>query len=450
MAQQEARTERIAAAIDRVDGVRPGAGPPTTKHRRMLESPYRFLRGSAQLFYADLADGALRLPAGFDTPACTTAVLGDCHMGNFGFVTEKGSHGRHIAFVPTDFDEACIGRAGWDLMRLSVSLFVGAELARGILAGRYATDAFADLDGLAAASADDAEAAVRACLDSYAETCRRVIDNPMVRRTTLDRFARRHPLRRYLKKARKRAIGGKKFERKSSLGKAAASGPNGLCFRERPNRYRRLEPALEESARAAFRPYVDDTILDIIERLGQGTGSLELPRYYLLVGREGAIGTAGLAMAQVVEAKQQRVAAPVHAFPDLDPRNSLGAAHLTVHIQRRVQREPDLLLDQMEWQGAHWLIRSRHHARVSAEPEEICLAKRHVGQRMRDYAVACGTAAALAHARGDNRSVRFETAMADALDRERDALIENARRYAEQVVADWRCFGRLMDRSGDG
>ena len=43
------------------------------------------------------------------------------NMANFGFVTEKGSHGENIFFGPDNYDEACIGIAGWDLLRFLTS-----------------------------------------------------------------------------------------------------------------------------------------------------------------------------------------------------------------------------------------------------------------------------------------------------------------------------------------
>ncbi|WP_109806523.1 DUF2252 family protein [Sphingosinithalassobacter portus] len=441
------RSAWIAAEIARVDGIAPDAGSHSAKHAKMARNPYCFLRGSAQLIYGDLASGALHLPQGLTHPALYSAVVGDCHMSNFGFVTEKGSHGRHIIFGPDDFDDACIGPAAWDLARFVTSLFLSCELAAGIAEGRYTTDEFDDVAGLAPPEPDEALAGAQAFVDRYIAICDEVTIDPAVRRRTLDDFAIGHPLRRFLKKARKRAIGGAKFERKSSLGKAVAIDPAGLRFRDR-RRYRRLDEPAEAAVRAAFRPYVDDAILDVVRRIGQGTGSLDLPRYYLLVGPEGAATSAELTMCQVVEVKQQRRAAPLHEFPDLDPRNTLGPAHLTVMIQRRVQREPDLLLDQADWDGESWLVRSRHHARVSAEPEEICLSDGDAGIRLAHYAQACGEALALAHSRADNRSVRFETAMGLALRQDGAALIEAARSYAERVIADWELYCAMRASGG--
>ncbi len=432
------RAELIASEIHRIDDIRPDGSKKTIgKHRKMTKNPFRFFRGAVQLFYHDLATGVLALPTPFADMPRATAIMGDCHLANFGFVTEKGSHGNLIVFSPNDFDDACIGNAGWDLSRFLVSLFLGVDYSQGILEGSYDTDEFDEVSDLKAASDEQALEAARAFLTQYRKACRRVIDDPGERRSVLDKFPKHHILRKSLKKAKKRAIGGKKFETKSSLGKAVAIDRDGLRFRERPRRYRRLDTARVSQIHKVFRPYVGDEILDVIERLGQGTGSVNVKRYYLLVGPAGASTSAELTQCHVVELKQQREAAPITFFPDLDPRNSLAPAHLTVNLQRLMQREPDLLLDEVTWEGAQWLIRSRHHARVSLDPEEVCLHEKKPGRRLRQYAEACGETLALAHSRPDHRSARFEIAVVAAIAQAGEALIETSRQYARRTLEDY-------------
>ena len=67
---------------------------------------------------------------------------------------------------------------------------------------------------------------------------------------------------------------------------------------------------------------------------------------------------------------------------------------------------------------------------------------------MRNYAKACGKALALAHARGDRRSTRFERAMTDALALEADPLIAASEAYAQRVDQDSRLLNEIIaDRS---
>ncbi|NDW05718.1 DUF2252 family protein [Jiella pacifica] len=440
----ERRARLIADELERVDGVRPGRDTPGRKHRKMASNPFHFYRGSAQIFYTDLKEGVLLLPAGITEWVKPTAVVGDCHMANFGFVTEKGSHGNLVVFVPNDFDDACIGHAAWDLTRFLASIFLASDFAHGILDGRYETSEIDDLSGLKAPSEEEQETAARAFLEAYREMAEAVAEDPARRRTVKSGFPKDHVLHKGLKKARKRSIGGKNFQTKSTLGKAVAVAEDGLRFRDRPGRYRRLDASSAASIRSEFRPYVDDEILDIVERLGAGTGSVNVERYYLLVGPTGASTFAELPMCHIVEVKQQRPAAPLRHFADIDPRNRLSPAHLTVDLQRLMQREPDLLLDEVAWNGSQWLVRSRHHARYSLDPEEICLADAP-GKRLRQYVEACGQALALAHCRTDHRSNAFETAIAARIEDSGDVLIETSRAYSRQVVADHALLRSMLD-----
>ena len=431
------RKQLIAEEIKRIDGDYPSLDDPSSKHAKMAANPYRFLRGSVQLFYHDLSTGLLTLPAPFTETVKLTGIMGDCHASNFGFMTEKGSAGGLIIFAPNDFDDACMGHAGWDICRFMVSLYLSAELAQGILDKRYTTEEFETLDGLKAPTAEETHEAVAAFLGTYRKTLLKIIDNPLRRRKVLSQFKDGHVLSKALKKAEKRSIGGKKFETKSKLGKAVVADGAEMRFRDRPGRLKRLSETEESEVRANFRKFVGDEILDVVERIGQGTGSLNVKRYYLLIGPQGASTIAELPLCHLVEIKQQRQSAPLHFFPDLDPRNDLNPAHLTVAVQRLMQREPDLLLDDAEWFTEHWLIRSRHHASVSLDPEEICLHESDPGKRLKQYAKACAKALAHAHSRTDHRSIRFETMLASAIEEAGNAMIETAEAYSRQVVTDW-------------
>jgi hypothetical protein len=109
-----------------------------------------------------------------------------------------------------------------------------------------------------------------------------------------------------------------------------------------------------------------------------------------------------------------------------------------------MQRRPDIVLDEAIWEGKHWLVRSRHHARVGIDPEDIALAKKKPGKGLAAYAGACGEALALAHARSDRRSTRFEAAMARVLAAETEALLDAAGGYAARVIADRQLLKGVM------
>lgn len=86
------------------------------KYGRMVESPFTFLRGSAAVMAADLANTP---DSGLDVILC-----GDAHLSNFGiFATPE----RKLIFDLNDFDEAYPGPWEWDLKRLAASAAVAGR-----------------------------------------------------------------------------------------------------------------------------------------------------------------------------------------------------------------------------------------------------------------------------------------------------------------------------------
>lgn len=94
------------------------------KYEKMKESPFRFFRGSAYLFYYDM----MRIPFSFHTPEDKPVwIQGDLHMENFGaFQNEKGE----IVFDVNDFDEGYIGSYLYDVLRMSVSIALFCDAQR--------------------------------------------------------------------------------------------------------------------------------------------------------------------------------------------------------------------------------------------------------------------------------------------------------------------------------
>lgn len=436
------RASLIRDELRAVDGAPPRAKDPLPKHLKMARSPFRFFRGSAQLFYADLASGRLPVPEELlHTPL--TRVQGDCHFANFGFLTEEGSHGDAVIWCPNDYDDACMGRAAWDLLRFATSLVLAAEYAVGVCGGTYETEE----DPLPPGTGPEPRAAalaIDAFLESYAEACADVVGDPDARDRVIGGFKKKHALGPAERKALKRTAGGKNFLTKSSLAKAAEIRDGAWRFRDIPGRHGRLEEAEKADVVKAFRPYVDDAVLDVVRRLGAGTGSVDVDRFYLLVGPP-RLDEQRPHLNHVVEVKRQKPAAPLRHFATISPNNDLDPAHLTVDCQRVMQRRPDMVLDEAKWRGHHWLIRSRHFARVGLDPEVLICEQ--PDRMIREYAQACGQALALAHARGDRRSTDFEAAMAEALDTgdTREVLRASAVDYAAQVTEDWATLRGLLN-----
>ncbi len=97
------------------------------KFRAMSESSHAFLRGCLALARHDWHKGGSSLAQSrFALPVTLVPTIGDPHVENFGAVdTNDGFH-----FALNDFDAADEASYLFDLRRLSISLLVGANLAR--------------------------------------------------------------------------------------------------------------------------------------------------------------------------------------------------------------------------------------------------------------------------------------------------------------------------------
>lgn len=86
------------------------------RYGRMIESPFRFLRGAAAVMAADLAT----------TPnsGLRAQLCGDAHMLNFRLLATAE---RHLVFDINDFDETLPGPFEWDVKRLATSLVTAAR-----------------------------------------------------------------------------------------------------------------------------------------------------------------------------------------------------------------------------------------------------------------------------------------------------------------------------------
>ena len=90
-----------------------------TKFRKMAADPFAFYRGSACLFYADMAQRSRGRDQRDDDRTGRVWIHGDLHAENFG--TYMNSEGV-LVFDVNDFDEAYLGHFSWDLRRFLASL----------------------------------------------------------------------------------------------------------------------------------------------------------------------------------------------------------------------------------------------------------------------------------------------------------------------------------------
>ncbi|MFC3093491.1 DUF2252 domain-containing protein [Alteromonas sediminis] len=401
-----------------------------TKHKKMAFSPFVFYRGTAPLFYSDIANSTIDIPDVFKQLP-NVYVMGDCHTSNFGFFTEEGSHSNSVIFAPNDFDDACVGHSIWDVVRYCTALYLC----------KAHCDIVQPQHQKAVVDHEQVERAVSAFINTYADTCRNIESDTHLLTSALDTFSAPQKLHKIWSKAIQRSNGGALFEEKSAIAKATVIKDGQLAFRDDPAKFSPLTPEQYHQLQDAFAPYMDNEIVDITQRLNAGTGSVSLERYYFLVGPKGNAGHLRLSDYHIVEVKQQKVAAPVRASLLTHPVNKLNPAHLTARCQKHMQRRPDLLLDEVEWNNSHWLVRSRHHAKVGIDPEDIATGKRNIAHEgLVFYATQCAQALALAHCRTDRRTFSYESTASKAYRAHSEQVKNIAQQYAQQVVSDYAWF----------
>lgn len=114
------RGEEILAVFDTAFGELLAADPAAfrVKFRKMAASAFAFYRGTACLFYDDLAHERDTGPF-LDDRTSRVWIHGDLHAENFG--TYMDANGR-LVFNVNDFDEAYVGPFLWDLKRFAASV----------------------------------------------------------------------------------------------------------------------------------------------------------------------------------------------------------------------------------------------------------------------------------------------------------------------------------------
>jgi len=301
------------------------------KFRKMAASSFAFYRGSACLYYADVARDHDSFT---DCDAGRVWIQGDLHAGNFG--TYMNSAGR-LVFDVNDFDEAYVGPFTWDLKRLAASLaLLGYEKA-------LSDDQIAEM--------------IKTVSMSYAKQVQGFAKKEHEKDFALTLDNTEGHLLEILREARL---------------KTRVSLLDELTVVENFDRHfivdddtKPLDPSRREAVEAAFHQYLDTipkgkkqskvsyTIKDMVTQRGVGIGSAGLPSINFLV--EGP--TQALENDIIIYMKQSDVAAPSRVLND--ERVAKYFTHQgerTVVSQRALQAYADPWLGYTELDGAGQLV----------------------------------------------------------------------------------------------
>jgi uncharacterized protein (DUF2252 family) len=286
------------------------------KFRKMAATPFAFYRGSAALFYADMA---VEEDPFSNAQTSRVWIQGDLHAANFG--TYMNSEGI-LVFDVNDFDEAYVGPFTWDIKRLVASLvLLGYEKAL---------------------SDDEIGRTIETVVRSYTKQVALFANEKSDRGFALTMANTDGKLLEVIRSARlrtrwellERFTKVEDYERSFALDRQTSA----------------VDPETRRKVEAAFAEYlqtippgkrfggVSYNIKDVVLRKGMGIGSAGLPSYNVLV--EGP--TQALENDIVVYMKQAATAAPSRAIADQGIKDYfIHDGHRTVISQRALQAYAD-------------------------------------------------------------------------------------------------------------
>lgn len=285
------------------------------KYQFMAENMFRFYRGTAHLFYEDLAKEA-GLP---ESPLCW--VSGDLHLENFG--TFKGDN-RLVYFDINDFDDALQAPAAWELTRAVTSIIIACR-SMGV-----------DEDRTLRMS--------RLFLNSYASTLAggkaKYVERKTARGIICD-FLTAVANRKYNHLLNKRTV--KKKQRLSLLLDETKHFKLAKGFKQELKEH--LENWLVQSNDSPYHYQVEDAVFRVA-----GTGSIGVQRYAILLRRKNTEGRYLLLdMKQAIASSMQPFVK--HPQPDWEHE-----AARVIAIQRRMQNVSPALLSATIFKDTSFII----------------------------------------------------------------------------------------------
>ena len=237
------------------------------KYQKMATSPYIFYRGTNHLFWQDFA-GSWRLHQFGGASWARTWLQGDSHVYNMGAFKHQGEN---VCFGFDDFDDSLVADYQYDIWRFAISIVLDCW----------------DRD---LHNSDEIDSALDTFSRSYLLSFKKTIK---ARKLFEKRFTSANtckPLARFLEKTQEKSSRRKMLEKWTS-------GEHDRHFQLNSDKVRALDSPLREQLIDALGSYRERRnefmglehsdcpmqILDVVERLGAGTGSLGNQRFYALI-----------------------------------------------------------------------------------------------------------------------------------------------------------------------
>jgi len=391
-----------------------------TKFRKMAADPFAFYRGSACVFYADMADRDDRWA---DERTSRVWIQGDLHAENFGTYMDGSGL---LIFDVNDFDEAFVGHFTWDLQRFAASIAL--------------------LCWQKALSDEEIGSLIEIFVRGYVKQVRWFVDVDDDSSFSLNLQTARGAVLSALQSARLST-------RSQMLDRMTRVDEWDRRFRELPG-VRRIEDDERDIVTDAFDRYLETIpetkrfrgiaydIKDLVGKTGMGIGSAGLPAYTVLI--EGF--NQALDNDVVLSIKQGNVAAPSRVVDDRDVHGYFKHhGHRTAVSQRALQAHADPLLGYTDIDGIGYVVSeiSPYDADLDwgelTEPDELAEVIEQLGQAVAKVHCVSDTDS-------DQTLVDFQTeeAIVDVIGREVDDFVTDmvsfGLEYAAVVRDDHRLF----------
>ena len=237
------------------------------KYQKMVTSPYIFYRGTNHLFWQDFA-GSWRLHQFGGASWSRTWLQGDSHVYNMGAFKHQGEN---VCFGFDDFDDSLVADYQYDIWRFAISIVLDCW-------GRDLHDS------------DEIDSALDTFSSSYLLSFKETIKAKklLAKRFTSSNTCK--PLAKFLEKTQEKSSRRKMLEKWTS-------GEHDRHFELNSDKVRALDSPRREQLIDALGSYRERRnelmgleysdcpmqILDVVERLGAGTGSLGNQRFYALI-----------------------------------------------------------------------------------------------------------------------------------------------------------------------
>lgn len=331
------------------------------KFDKLADSLYSFFRGTCLLFYRDLAGEDAWMP--------TVLTLGDVHPGNFGVMPSADDV---PIFGVNDFDEAYYAPFTWDLKRGALGFMIAAQTEGGLGPGKQRRVAESFVRGYVGAmrryASDATEQQGQTRQDNAPKLIRKLIKGALEDRDAWLQRKYHDEYRRGFRADDEHVPVSDRVEE----------------FQAALDRFVR-DNDVEVPARAAGM-----RVKDVCARLGQGTASLGLPRYYLMVEGPLADGSDDL----VLQFKQARRSALAGLAPPSGFEIDGDAERIThaqgVHLVRGGRFYGAAELDQMSF-----MVSERVPYKDDVDLGDLS------PKQWRRYAWICGESLAQSHALSD-------------------------------------------------